>query len=255
MTNEGADIIKGLEELLHKENPDIDDQKSINCLDYLNIQNNYHMRILSSIKSNIAKEIASSNEENKNIINKKIKYKSSLKIEDLNKIINLDIFNNIPSSSELFNNFKQKKQNILNKNKSLNDKNNSLKEDKNVEDDKSNVNSYFERKNKAKNNLRDKGQDSFISGGYMDIRPVNGKRKKWNVSEDENDEDNENNENNGSYSNYANSIYNINKKKKITENGKIDIIKMTKTMRKKNRIIIKRRNQIITIIKKVYFKK
>ena len=75
------------------------------------------MRILSSIKSNIAKEIASSNEENKNIINKKIKYKSSLKIEDLNKIINLDIFNNIPSSSELFNNFKQKKQNILNKNK------------------------------------------------------------------------------------------------------------------------------------------
>ena len=214
MANEGADIIKGLEELLHKENPDIDDQKSINCLDYLNIQNNYHMRILSSIKSNIAKEIASSNEENKNIINKKIKYKSSLKIEDLNKIINLDIFNNIPSSSELFNNFKQKKQNILNKNKSLNDKNNSLKEDKNVEDDKSNVNSYFERKNKAKNNLRDKGQDSFISGGYMDIRPVNGKRKKWNVSEDENDEDNENNENNGSYSNYANSIYNINKKKK-----------------------------------------
>ena len=214
MSNEGADIIKGLEELLHKENPDIDDQKSINCLDYLNIQNNFHMRMLSSIKSNIAKEIASSNEDSKNIITKKIKYKSSLKIEDLNKIINLDIFNNIPSSSELFNNFKQKKQNILNKNKSLNDKNNSLKEDKNVEDDKSNVNSYFERKNKAKNNLRDKGQDSFISGGYMDIRPVNGKRKKWNVSEDENDEDNENNENNGSYSNYANSIYNINKKKK-----------------------------------------
>ena len=108
MSNEGADIIKGLEKLLHKENPDIDDQKSINCLDYLNIQNNYHMRMLSSVKSNIAKEVASSSkEEGNNIIKKKIKYKSSLKIEDLNKIINLDIFNNIPSSSELFNNFKQ----------------------------------------------------------------------------------------------------------------------------------------------------
>ena len=86
----------------------------------------------------------------KNIIIKTIIYKSSLKIEDLNKIINLDIFNNIPSSSELFNNFKQKKQNILNKNKSLNDKNNSLKEDKNDGDDKSNANSYFERKIKQK---------------------------------------------------------------------------------------------------------
>ena len=219
MSSEGADIIKGLEELLHKENPDIDSQKSLNCLDYLNIQNNYHMRMLSSIKSNIAKEIASSSKEkSNNIINKKIKYKSSLKIENLNKIINLDIFNNIPSSSELFNNFKQKKENILNKNKSLNDKNTSLKEDKNDGNDKANVNSYFERKNIAKNNLRDKAQDSFISGGYMDIRPVNGKRKKWNVSEDENDD--ENNENNGSYSNYANSIYNINKKKKYNRKWK-----------------------------------
>ena len=97
MSHGGEDIIKGLEELLYKENPDIDVQKTINCLDYLNIQNNYHMRMLSSIKSNIAKEIPSSN-------------------EDLNKIINLDVFINIPSSSELFNNLK-KKQNILNKNK------------------------------------------------------------------------------------------------------------------------------------------
>ena len=113
-------------------------------------------------------------------------------------------------------------------------------------------NSYFERKNKSENNLKDKEQDSLINGGYMDIRPVNGKRKKWNVSEDENDD---NNENNGSYSNYSNSIYNINKTKKIIENGKIDITKMRRTMRKKNRIIIKRRNHIITIIKKIFFKK
>ena len=218
MSNEGVDIIKDLEELLHKENPDINDPKNINCLDYLNFQNNYHMRLISSIKTNIANGIASSSkEENKNNINKKIKYKSSLKIENLNKIINLDIFNNIPSSSELFNNFKQKNQSILNKNKSLNDKNTSLKESKNEGNDKSNVNSYFERKNKAKNNMNYKTLDTFVSGGYMDIRPVNGKRKKWNVSEDENDDDNENN---GSYSNYANSIYNINKKKKYNKKWK-----------------------------------
>ena len=96
--------------------------------------------MLSSIKSNIAIGIASSSkEENNNNINKKIKYKSSLKIENLNKIINLDIFNNIPSSSELFNNFKQKNQSILNKNKSLNDKNTSLKESKNEGNYKSSV--------------------------------------------------------------------------------------------------------------------
>ena len=46
----------------------------------------------------------------------------------------------------------------------------------------------------------------------MDIRPVNGKRKKYNNQND--DDDDEDNENKGGYSVYTNSIYNINKKKK-----------------------------------------
>ena len=46
----------------------------------------------------------------------------------------------------------------------------------------------------------------------MDIRPVNGKRKKYNSPEDEDNNNDE--ENKGGYSNYVDSIYNINKKKK-----------------------------------------
>jgi SpoVK/Ycf46/Vps4 family AAA+-type ATPase len=59
-----------------------------------------------------------------------------------------------------------------------------------------------------------KGQDkiSYGGGSYMDIRPVNGKRKKYNPNDDDNDD--EENENKNGYSAYTNSIYNINKKKK-----------------------------------------
>jgi SpoVK/Ycf46/Vps4 family AAA+-type ATPase len=52
----------------------------------------------------------------------------------------------------------------------------------------------------------------------MDIRPVNGKRKKYNSNND--DDDNNDEENSGSYSTYAHSIYNINKKKKNKRKNK-----------------------------------
>ena len=227
MSDKGAEILNNLEELLEKEKPNINDPKNIETLDYLNIKNNYHMKIFSTIKSNVAKEISSSsNEQNQNKINERIKYKTSLKIENLNKIINFDFFNNIPSnkSLDLLSNYQQKNKSILNnlKNKNLNNdsnnKNNSnLKDNKiNEDDDRANIKSFFDKKNKIKNNFnindqkKNKIEDNYIGGGYMDIRPVNGKRKKFNVSEDDNDEE----ETNGTYSSYSNSIYNINKKKK-----------------------------------------
>ena len=148
-----------------------------------------------------------------------------MKIENLNKIINFDFFNNIPSnkSLDLLSNYQQKNKSILNnlKNKNLNNvsnnKNNSnLKDNKiNEDDDRANIKSFLDKKNKIKNNFnindqkKNKIEDNY-RGGYMDIRPVNGKRKKFNVSEDDNDEE----ETNGTYSSYSNSIYNINKKKK-----------------------------------------
>ena len=46
----GAEILNNLEELSEKENPNIDDTKYEESLDYLNIKNNYHMKLLSSIK-------------------------------------------------------------------------------------------------------------------------------------------------------------------------------------------------------------
>ena len=227
MSDKGAEILNNLEELLEKEKPNINDPKNIETLDYLNIKNNYHMKIFSTIKSNVAKEISSSsNEQNQNKINERIKYKTSLKIENLNKIINFDFFNNIPSnkSLDLLSNYQQKNKSILNnlKNKNLNNdsnnKNNSnLKDNKiNEDDDRTNIKSFLDKKNKIKNNFnindqkKNKIEDNYIGGGYMDIRPVNGKRKKFNVSEDDNDEE----ETNGTYSSYSNSIYNINKKKK-----------------------------------------
>ena len=227
MSDKGAEILNNLEELLEKEKPNINDPKNIETLDYLNIKNNYHMKIFSTIKSNVAKEISSSsNEQNQNKINERIKYKTSLKIENLNKKINFDFFNNIPSnkSLDLLSNYQQKNKSILNnlKNKNLNNdsnnKNNSnFKDNKiNEDDDRANIKSFIDKKNKIKNNFnindqkKNKIEDNYIGGGYMDIRPVNGKRKKFNVSEDDNDEE----ETNGTYSSYSNSIYNINKKKK-----------------------------------------
>ena len=222
MSINGAEILENLEDLIQKENIKIEDQKYNKSLDYLNVQNIYHTKILSSIKTNNAKEI--SLEENHNN-NKKIKYKSSLKIDSLNKIINLEIFNNIPSnkSLDILYNFKKNNAN-LNSNKSKKCNNNSKldnlqnREENNV-DDKFNANNYLEKRKKSRNNSnniseQNKKQTKLSyegGGGYMDIRPVNGKRKKFNQSED--DDDNDEN-NSGTYSNYTNSIYNINKKKK-----------------------------------------
>jgi len=220
MSLKGSEILSTLEELITS-NTDLKSPKSIETLDYLNIQNNFHKKMLNSIKSNIAKEIANpesaENMEN-NVIKEKIKYKSRLKDENLNKIINFDFFSNIPSnkSLELLNNFQKSGNNILNKSKKIqeNEINNNMDND----DDKPNFNSYFEKKNKIKNNFNNnKSQDkfSYTGGSYMDIRPINGKKKKYNSNEDDEDEENQ-----GSYSSYTNSIYNINKKKKYKRKNK-----------------------------------
>ena len=222
MSLKGAEILNTLDELITS-TPDLKNPNNIDTLDYLNIQNNFHNKILYSIKSNMAKEIANNNPQDENdidsnIFREKIKYKSKLKTENLNKIINLEIFNNIPSnkSLNLLNNFQTKVNNILNKSKKeqLDENNNIINNE--PKDDRTNINSYFDRKNKIKSNFNaNKSQDKFSYGGgsYMDIRPVNGKKKRYNNQNDDyNDEDES--ENKSGYSAYANSIYNINKKKK-----------------------------------------
>ena len=223
MSLKGAEIFKTLDELLTS-NPNLKSPNNIAALDYLNINKFFHKKILYSISKNISNEIAYNNQDENdmnpsNLFRDKIKYKSNLKIDKLNKIINLDIFNNITSnkSIELLNNFQNKANNIINKSKKVQENEINENNDINIEkeDDKVNINSYFERKNKIKNNFNaNKSQDkiSYGGGSYMDIRPVNGKRKKYNSNDDDNDE--EENENKNGYSAYTNSIYNINKKKK-----------------------------------------
>ena len=222
MSLKGAEILNTLEELMTS-TPDIKNPNNIEALDYVNIQNTFHNKILFSIKSNMAKEIAYNNPQDENdidsnIFREKIKYKSKLKTENLNKIINLEIFNNIPSnkSLNLLNNFQTKANNILNKCKKEQEEENNNIINNEQKDDRANINSYFDRKNKIKSNFNaNKSQDKFSygSGSYMDIRPVNGKKKRYNnQNDDDNDEDESENKN--GYSAYANSIYNINKKKK-----------------------------------------
>ena len=222
MSLKGAEILNTLEELITS-TPDIKNRNNIEALDYVNIQNTFHNKILFSIKSNMAKEIAYNNPQDENdidsnIFREKIKYKSKLKTENLNKIINLEIFNNIPSnkSLNLLNNFQTKANNILNKSKKEQEEENNNIINNEQKDDRANINSYFDRKNKIKSNFNaNKSQDKFSygSGSYMDIRPVNGKKKRYNnQNDDDNDEDESENKN--GYSAYANSIYNINKKKK-----------------------------------------
>ena len=222
MSLKGAEILNTLEELMTS-TPDIKNPNNIEALDYVNIQNTFHNKILFSIKSNMAKEIAYNNPQDENdidsnIFREKIKYKSKLKTENLNKIINFEIFNNIPSnkSLNLLNNFQTKANNILNKSKKEQEEENNNIINNEQKDDRANINSYFDRKNKIKSNFNaNKSQDKFSygSGSYMDIRPVNGKKKRYNnQNDDDNDEDESENKN--GYSAYANSIYNINKKKK-----------------------------------------
>ena len=222
MSLKGAEILNTLEELIAS-TPDIKNPNNIEALDYVNIQNTFHNKILFSIKSNMAKEIAYNNPQDENdidsnIFREKIKYKSKLKTENLNKIINLEIFNNIPSNKSLYllNNFQTKANNILNKSKKEQEEENNNIINNEQKDDRTNINSYFDRKNKIKSNFNaNKSQDKFSygSGSYMDIRPVNGKKKRYNnQNDDDNDEDESENKN--GYSAYANSIYNINKKKK-----------------------------------------
>ena len=222
MSLKGAEILNTLEELITS-TPDIKNPNNIEALDYVNIQNTFHNKILFSIKSNMAKEIAYNNPQDENdidsnIFREKIKYKSKLKTENLNKIINLEIFNNIPSnkSLNLLNNFQTKANNILNKSKKEQEEENNNIINNEQKDDRANINSYFDRKNKIKSNFNaNKSQDKFSygSGSYMDIRPVNGKKKRYNNQNDDDNEEDESENKNG-YSAYANSIYNINKKKK-----------------------------------------
>lgn len=258
MSLKGAEIFKTLDEL-QTSNPNLKSQNNIAALDYLNINKFFHKKILYSISKNISNKIAYNNQDENdmnpsNLFRDKIKYKSNLKIDKLNKIINLDIFNNITSnkSIELLNNFQNKANNIINKSKKVQENEININNDINIEkeDDKVNINSYFERKNKIKNNFNaNKSQDkiSYGGGSYMDIRPVNGKRKKYNSNDDDNDD--EENENKNGYSAYTNSIYNINKKKKIKENIKIIMMTMKK-MKMMNLIIITIKEHIIINITK-----
>ena len=180
MSLKGAEIKSSLDELLSP-NPNLQNTSSIEALDYLNIKNNFHNKLISSIKINMAKEISDlrqdENENNLNPIHEKIKYKSKLKLENLNKIINLEMFNNIPSnkSLELLSNFQQRTNNmLLNKNKKIEEKenenlNNNINQN---DDDRANINSFLDRKNKIKNNFNlNKSQDNISYGGgsYMDI--------------------------------------------------------------------------------------
>ena len=207
---------------LFRPNPNLQDPSIVDTLDYLNIKNNFHNIMFCSIKSNIAKEISDSKQDEGNKINqnsRKIKYKSNiLKTHNLKNIINLKIFDGIDSnkSLDLLNNFKKKANNFLDKNERIQEKENENMNIKNMnenENEKKNINSYLDRKNQIKNNFNmNKSQDktSYIGGGYMDIRPINGRRKKYNQNNEDDDEE----ENKSGYSAYANSIYNINKKKK-----------------------------------------
>ena len=63
MSFKGSELLNDLEALAEKENPKIDEEKNEESLDYLNAQNMYHFQLLSSINSNIAKDVSLSQNE------------------------------------------------------------------------------------------------------------------------------------------------------------------------------------------------
>ena len=159
MSIEGAENQVNPNELF-KPNPNLQEPSIIKTLDYLNIKNNFHNMMLCSLKSNIAKEISDSKQDEGNRINpsNKIKYKSNiLKVQNLQNIINLKILDGINSnrSLDLLNNFQKKANNFLNKNEKMQEKENENINIKNIDENESerkNINSYLDRKKQIKNN-------------------------------------------------------------------------------------------------------
>ena len=83
MSFKGAEILNTLDELITS-NPDFQNPN----IKIGRAQNNYHNKMICSIKANMAKEIANGNQQEENnidssIFREKIKYKSKLKTENL----------------------------------------------------------------------------------------------------------------------------------------------------------------------------
>ena len=158
------------------ENKDILNQ-FILAFDNLNIKSIPHSHLIESLKRNLVLNEMKKPNLYLSKIEKRIPFKSSINPNNLSKIVNLSIFNNMNSSINYFNKYEKEKNEIIQNRK------NKIQEN-------SNINNYNNKNNNNKNKTKKK------------------KSNQLNLEESEEEE------NTISYSSYTNGIYNINRKKK-----------------------------------------
>lgn len=187
------------------ENKDILNQ-FILAFDNLNIKSIPHSHLIESLKRNLVLNEMKKPNLYLSKIEKRIPFKSSINPNNLSKIVNLSIFNNMNSSINYFNKYEKEKNEIIQNRK------NKIQENSNINNYNNKNNNNKNKTNNLYNNPNSALNKNFFGGGgsYMDTKPVYAKKKSNQLNLEENEEE----ENTISYSSYTNGIYNINRKKK-----------------------------------------
>lgn len=177
--------------------------------DSLHVNNQLHTLVSKNLSLNPLKDLINSQatQVDPNPNKKRINYKSQINVDDLDQIVNLSIFKNIPQTQNMFNVYESKK-NILLKNQeegigNANSKNqngfrhSNLNNSNNFRVGNNNINK------KSRNEEEDDQSSEIQHNTYMN-NSYYPKRKNNSGSVD--------------YENYSNSIYNVNKKKNKKNN-------------------------------------
>jgi SpoVK/Ycf46/Vps4 family AAA+-type ATPase len=176
--------------------------------DYLQVNNQLHSLVSKNLSLNPLKDILSStvnssNQLDSNPNKKRIKYKSQINVEELDQIVNMSIFKNIPQTQSMFNVYESKKNILLkNQEEGIQKNPNGFKQ---PSVNNNNFSKYNNFNKKSKNEEEDEDTSEVQHNTYMS-NSYYLKRK------------NNSNNNSVDYDNYSNSIYNVNKKKNKKNN-------------------------------------
>ena len=152
--------------------------------------------------------ITNAQKQNDSSISCRIPFKTKINPDQINTVLNLNVFNSVPTTSNLFANYENKKNALL----------------KNKTKVKPKIATYNNNNSYNSSNNNNSGVSSYSNknlyscgGSYMDTKPVYLKKKKMMQYEDDIEEE-DGGSGNGMLS-YTNSIYNINRKKKKNNNN------------------------------------
>lgn len=119
------------------------------------INNPLHSVISKKLTSELGYRHTTKKKENSNPNKKKLNFSSRIVVDELNKIVNLSIWKNIPNTSKLFAQYETKKLNLAK---------NQMKS----EITKKKVNTYVNYNNNRKNNIEeDDKDDGVVYNNYM----------------------------------------------------------------------------------------